>query len=698
MKKRGFTLVELLAIIGILAVILIVAVPKVNSYIISSKKETFINNALNLARQIEYSNMDFITFDKAYIKDFELEKLNRKDIDINNSLVYVEDNEIYIDLVGKGSYEGFYVCHVNSDSKNVTIQNTACGTSIDGLIYIDFEVDLDGGETTQEYNDQYISGNYLNLIPPKKYDLTFVGWEVVNGDSIISGNRIKFGTEATTIKSLWKPNPILTVDLNGGRTTQTFEKKYSGGTSILLKKPTREGYVFKEWQVVSGNSVISGNILTIGSEDTAVKAKWVIGKININYNLNGGTAGASVPTEGKYGEIVTVSNPSKTGYTFAGWDVVGTDASIYDTNLIIGTSDITLTANWTINTYTITYNLDGGNFENDMPTEAEYGSTIVLENPVKEGYVFAGWNVFGNGAVLSGDNLTVGDGDVTLTANWVKNITEFTYTGGEQTYNVPTDGYYKIEVWGAQGGSYNSSYKGGYGGYAIGIVELIKNQAIYINVGGQGSFSLVASSSTSVINGGYNGGGNGTSGGDGTSYSACGGGGGGATHVATVSGVLSTLSSSINNILIVAAGGGGVAVDSYDSYVYSYSGGNGGGISGNKVSGESTTCTVGTQTSGNLFGVGGNYASLTHGAAGGGGGYYGGTGGGVNAPGCGGSGYIGNSLLADKYMYCYNCTTSDVESTKTYTTTCTSETPTENCAKIGNGYAKITFVGKILNE
>ena len=58
----------------------------------------------------------------------------------------------------------------------------------------------------------------------------------------------------------------------------------------------------------------------------------------------------------------------------------------------------------------------------------------------------------------------------------------------------------------------------------------------------------------------------------------------------------------------------------------------------------------------------------------------------------GGSGYIGNSLLKDKVMYCYDCEESSEESTKTISTTCSEETPTENCAKKGNGYARITLV------
>lgn len=44
-------------------------------------------------------------------------------------------------------------------------------------------------------------------------------------------------------------------------------------------------------------------------------------------------------------------------------------------------------------------------------------------------------------------------------------------------------------------------------------------------------------------------------------------------------------------------------------------------------------------------------------------------------------------------MYCYNCEESSEESTKTISTTCAEETPTSNCAKKGNGYARITYIG-----
>ena len=76
--------------------------------------------------------------------------------------------------------------------------------------------------------------------------------------------------------------------------------------------------------------------------------------------------------------------------------------------------------------------------------------------------------------------------------------------------------------------------------------------------------------------------------------------------------------------------------------------------------------------------------------AGGGGGYYCGSNSSYTAG--GGSGYIGNSALTNKNMYCYDCEESNEESTETISTTCAEETPTVNCSKKGNGYARITLV------
>ena len=273
-------------------------------------------------------------------------------------------------------------------------------------------------------------------------------------------------------------------------------------------------------------------------------------------------------------------------------------------------------------------------------------------------------------------------------------IYTFDYTGSEQTFTVPYTGTYKLETWGAQGGygRYETTNYGGYGAYSTGIISKLKGDKLYINVAGKGG-DATSKVSTS---GGYNGGGTGAgTGGANYSYDKYAGGGGGATHIALDSGLLSTLSSHAtdNRILIVASGGSGGI---YYSSSYSFIGFNGGGYIGIGFQ------NIATQSTGFQFGQGMNCkgpgGNTSGGCSGGGGGYYGGPRGDSSNGGSGmvsssGSSYIGNTNLTNKHMTCYNCTTSNVTNTKTISNTCVNANPVADCSKIGNGYAKITYMG-----
>ena len=137
----------------------------------------------------------------------------------------------------------------------------------------------------------------------------------------------------------------------------------------------------------------------------------------------------------------------------------------------------------------------------------------------------------------------------------------FAYAEDSQTFIAPASGIYKLEVWGAQGGTYNKLYAtGGVGGYSVGNINLKQDEELYVYVGTAGTYGT-SSTVTTVSGGGYNGGGN-------AAYR--GGAGGGATDI-RIDG------NTLYNRVIVAGGGGGA---------YSYSttikanGGNGGGTTG----------------------------------------------------------------------------------------------------------------------
>ena len=351
-----------------------------------------------------------------------------------------------------------------------------------------------------------------------------------------------------------------------------------------------------------------------------------------------------------------------------------------------------------------------------------------------------------DGSVVSTDNYTATSGStiVTLRSSYLETLDQgphiltFEYTSGninrtisipytydtaeEHTLTIEKSGYYKLEVWGAQGGSGLSSYTiAGYGGYSVGIVYLSQNESLFINVGGQGQTGYRNSSK----NGGYNGGGSGW---DNAANDALRSGGGGATHISTVTGLLSSLEAYKNTgnsqntssyyvsdeILIVAGGGGGDSL--YNSSQYGRNG-DGGGYIGINGTGTGAGGGGGTQISGgessisNTFGTGENAifgkgadalaGVSSYGGSGGGGGFYGGGHSYNNANGGGGSGYIASSRLTSggtvtKHMATYGATgnylSNDTE-TKTIAATSVSETATADYAKIGDGYARITYCG-----
>ncbi len=317
----------------------------------------------------------------------------------------------------------------------------------------------------------------------------------------------------------------------------------------------------------------------------------------------------------------------------------------------------------------------------------------------KAGYHFIGWSTRYDGNVLYENEETINvTADIILYAVWELNVIDFDYTGTVQSYVLEDSGVYRLEVWGAQGGSYNSTYVGGYGAYATGIIKANAGVTVYVVVGGAGTGNTIGQLGTTL--GGYNGGGNGNV----INADVFSGSGGGASHIALVSGELKTLENQKDNnyILITAAGGSGAYGYDVNSNNW-WSGASGGGITGGY---NLNVSQAGTQTSGYAFGAGGDQsggtiANTNH--AGGGGGWYGGfadyadnNSGGLG----GGSSNISNYYLASnegltKHMAGYDVTTSESENTYTINANSHSATSLENVAKEGNGHARISYLGAL---
>ena len=267
---------------------------------------------------------------------------------------------------------------------------------------------------------------------------------------------------------------------------------------------------------------------------------------------------------------------------------------------------------------------------------------------------------------------------IELTVGKPNPVTNITYTGECTTYIAKSDGYYNLEVWGAQGGNYNTTYVGGLGGYSKGIVHLTKGTTLYVCVGGQ---PQTVTTTKTAVPGGFNGGGNGFNRDYNSTYTY-GQAGGGATDI--------RIGQNSLYARVIVAGGGSGSNNRISGYA-------GGGLSG--VTGQSGY--AGTQTSagsGGSFGQGGSASTsgnnYKYGASGGGGGFYGG----------GATTSYSDSTNYDKYTgggsgYVYtNATASSYPSgcllNSTYYLTASSTIQGTNT---GHGKATITYIGKELD-
>ena len=172
---------------------------------------------------------------------------------------------------------------------------------------------------------------------------------------------------------------------------------------------------------------------------------------DITYDLQGGTLGkddegndVTNPSEYEPGfSTFTLHNPSKAGYTFAGW--TGSNGEEPQTEVSVTTEttgELTYTANWTAIDYTVTYDLAGGatTSEETVFTQHYGDKTAAIAEPTKAGYTFGGWTP----AVA--ETVT---GDAAYTAQWTATEYKITYEldGGAldegesnpETYTVETE-------------------------------------------------------------------------------------------------------------------------------------------------------------------------------------------------------------------------------------------------------------------
>ena len=301
----------------------------------------------------------------------------------------------------------------------------------DGLKVV--TLDLGGGKLGNSSEDiQIIVKTGESFTAPASNGLTrpdentgsYFMWLDGNGTSYAPGDSVP--AEVTKLTAQWTaPTYTVTLHANDGTINNGNVTEYTYGVGATLPTDvTRTGYTFKGWY---DNENLTGSPVTaIGDTETGNKeywAKWEINQYTITFDTVGGSTVASITQD--YGTAIAApADPTREGYTFIGWD-----KEIPST---MPAENVTITAKWVVNQYTITFDTAGGSAVASITQD--YGTAIAAPaNPTREGYTFIGWDK-AIPATMPAENMII-------TANWKVNQYTITFdsNGGSEIAPITQD-------------------------------------------------------------------------------------------------------------------------------------------------------------------------------------------------------------------------------------------------------------------
>ena len=249
-------------------------------------------------------------------------------------------------------------------------------------------------------------------------------WLDSNGNSYAPGASVPADVTELTVQ--WTaPTYTVTLHANGGTINNGNVTEYTYGVGATLPTDvTRTGYTFKGWYY---NENLTGSPVTaIGDTETGNKeywAKWEINQYTVTVKPENGEADITITQD--YGtQIAAPADPTREGYTFIGWDT--------EIPTTMPAENMTITAKWKVNSYTITFDTAGGS--EIAPITQDYGTQIAAPaDPTREGYTFIGWDK-AIPATMPAENLTI-------TAKWKVNSYTITFdtAGGSEIAPITQD-------------------------------------------------------------------------------------------------------------------------------------------------------------------------------------------------------------------------------------------------------------------
>ena len=320
--------------------------------------------------------------------------------------VYVGTNKIgtknnYLDSVKATNA----IDHTDGKPTTVFIDNVSCEGDIRGGIFHGSVTVTDSngnmGTAWEKFCGNLSGGTFYGPVTTECHVSggTYYDGLTLEKNAKLSGQPIDTGDVINDTTNTPEPNVTpATVTYAYGALGGTYATQIvqAGEKAIEPDVPSRQGYQFTDWYLddtkYDFNTAVTGNM--------TLTAKWTVNSYTITFDTDGGSA--IDPITQDYGTaIIAPADPTREGYTFMGWD-----KAIPAT---MPAGDMTITAQWRINRYTVTFDTNGGSAV--APITQDYGTAITAPaDPTREGYTFIGWDM----AIPA----TMPAGDMTITAKW----------------------------------------------------------------------------------------------------------------------------------------------------------------------------------------------------------------------------------------------------------------------------------------
>ncbi len=331
----------------------------------------------------------------------------------------ISDETIY-DYIGK-EVEAVYTVNTGM-FLNENQSKTSGKVTKDGKLLLEVYIDRsihnisfdDGTNKTDE--DLYYDDVITPPDDPEKEGYTFMGWSE-DGETVVDVEP-NVPDRDVEYKAVWEIQKYSITyrygQVNSNNIYKVLNQDYNTSVSVP-DDPEFTGYTFAGWDAETPETMPARNM--------TITALWNVNQYKITFDTDGGSE--IDPIIQDYNSDVTApDDPEKEGYTFDGWDkeIPGK----------MPAEDMTITAKWNVNQYTITFDTDGGSKID--PITQDYNSDVTApDNPEKEGYTFAGWSPEIPERMPAED--------ITVKAIWVVNQYTVTYVVTDEDSTIDTYDY-----------------------------------------------------------------------------------------------------------------------------------------------------------------------------------------------------------------------------------------------------------------